>query len=418
MTDQMKWASALSIRPSLEAAVGEVVEQAQRSLQAPADLGLVFISSAFASEFSRLLPLLQERLSLPALIGCSGGGVIGVNQSGEAQEVEQEAGLSLSLAHLPDVKVQPFHISSDDLPDLDSPPSAWVDLTGIAPEDEPQFVLLSDPFSSGINDLLQGLDYAYPGSAKVGGLASVSSITNSSTLFFNDQVIDEGTVGVALSGNIVMETIVAQGCRPIGQTYRVAEGERNIVLSIEEQVDADALACGMAKTPLEVLQSLFQNLSDEDRALAQHSLFVGIARNEFKQHLEQGDFLIRNLLGVDPKVGAIAIGDRVRPGQRIQFHLRDAQASAEDLEMMLERYQQNTQTNFEAAGALLFSCVGRGQGLYGQPNFDSHLFSRYLRNIPVSGFFCGGEIGPVGDATFLHGYTSVFGICRQPSEKL
>ncbi|NJL36317.1 MAG: hypothetical protein HC840_12555 [Leptolyngbyaceae cyanobacterium RM2_2_4] len=414
MIDRMKWASALSTRPSLEAAVGEVVERAERSLQAPADLGLVFISSAFASEYSRLLPLLQERLSLPALIGCSGGGVIGMDQSGEAQEIEQEAGLSLSLAHLPGVKVQPFHIPLDELPDLDSPPSAWVDLTGISPQDEPQFVLLSDPFSSGINDLLQGLDYAYPGSAKVGGLASVSSMTNGSTLFYNDQVLHSGTVGVALSGNVVMETIVAQGCRPIGQTYRVVEGERNIVLSLEEQIDADALACGMAKTPLEVLQSLFQDLDDEDRALAQHSLFVGIARNAFKQRLEQGDFLIRNLLGVDPKVGAIAIGDRVRPGQRIQFHLRDAQASAEDLEMMLERYQQNTQANSEAAGALLFSCVGRGQGLYGQPNFDSHLFSRYIRNIPVSGFFCGGEIGPVGDATFLHGYTSVFGICRQP----
>jgi small ligand-binding sensory domain FIST len=413
MTDQMKWASALSTLPSLEAAVGEVVEQAERLLQAPADLGLVFISSAFASEYSRLLPLLRERLSLPALIGCSGGGVIGMNLSGEAQEVEREAGLSLSLAHLPNVKVQPFHIPADELPDLDSPPTAWVELTGISPQDEPDFVLLSDPFSSGINDLLQGLDYAYPGSVKVGGLASVGSMTNSSTLFCNDQILREGTVGVALSGSIVLETIVAQGCRPIGQTYRVAEGERNVVLTIEEQVDADALACGMAQTPLEVLQSLFQDLNEEDRALAQHSLFVGIARNEFKQHLEQGDFLIRNLLGVDPKLGAIAIGDRVRPGQRIQFHLRDAQTSAEDLEMLLERYQQVNSTS-EATGALIFSCMGRGQGLYGEPNFDSHLFNRYIRNIPVSGFFCGGEIGPVGDATFLHGYTSVFGICRQP----
>jgi len=159
-----------------------------------------------------------------------------------------------------------------------------------------------------------------------------------------------------------------------------------------------------------------QTLSEKDRELAQHSLFVGLVSDEFKVLLEPGDFLIRNLLGVDPKVGAIAIGDRVRPGQRIQFHLRDARTSAEDLEMLLERYQRSAEySGTSSAGALMFSCLGRGEGLYGEPNFDSRLFGRYLNNIPLSGFFCNGEIGPVGDSTFLHGYTSVFGICRQNS---
>jgi small ligand-binding sensory domain FIST len=208
---------------------------------------------------------------------------------------------------------------------------------------------------------------------------------------------------VALSGNIVLETIVAQGCRPIGKPYLVSKGERNIVLELNEQ------------PPLEVLRDLIESLSAADRQLAEHSLFIGVTRDEFKQDLEQGDFLIRNLLGVDPQLGAIAIGDRVRPGQRIQFHLRDAQTSAEDLEWLLQRYQKQTQEHPEkVAGALMFSCLGRGEGLYGQPNFDSQLFSRYLSDIPLGGFFCGGEIGPVGGSTFLHGYTSVFGICRQP----
>jgi small ligand-binding sensory domain FIST len=208
---------------------------------------------------------------------------------------------------------------------------------------------------------------------------------------------------------------VAQGCRPIGQPYCVAEGERNILLELEEQVGAEAALCsGQPRKPLEVLQDLIQSLSEEDRLLAQHSLFVGVARNEFKQQLEQGDFLIRNLLGVDPRLGAIAIGDRVRPGQRIQFHLRDAQTSAEDLEMLLQRYRRAALDKpTSAAGALMFTCMGRGEGLYGQPDFDSHLFSRYLNNVPLSGFFCNGEIGPVAGSTFLHGYTSVFGIFHQ-----
>jgi len=108
----------------------------------------------------------------------------------------------------------------------------------------------------------------------------------------------------------------------------------------------------------------------------------------------------------------MAIGDRVRPGQRIQFHLRDAEASEDDLTMLLERYQNQDQTS-SPVGALMFACLGRGEGLYNRPNFDSRLFTRYL-NVPLSGFFCNGEIGPVGNTTFLHGYTSVFGICRQP----
>jgi small ligand-binding sensory domain FIST len=413
----MRWASAISTRPSLEAAVKEVAEQAQRSLQAPAHLGLVFISSAFASEYSRFMPLLKEYLSVPVLIGCSGGGVIGNNASGQPQEVEDDAALSLCLAHLPGVNVHAFHISADELPDLDSPPNTWAELVGVSSDENPHFILLPDPFSSRINDLLQGLDFAYPGSIKVGGLAGVGSINNTSGLFCNYRLYQDGTVGVALSGNIVLEAIVAQGCRPIGHPYQVVEGDRNIILQLEEPsaVRAGASSNSDTQTPLEILQSIFQDLSDEDRQLAQHSLFVGIARNEFKQTLEHGDFLIRNLLGVDPRNGAIAIGDRVRPGQRIQFHLRDAATSADDLELLLKRHHMQLDKNHPSpVGALLFSCVGRGEGLYDQPNFDSHLFNQYFKDIPISGFFCGGEIGPVGDATFLHGYTSVFGICRQP----
>ncbi|GAC1460495.1 MAG: FIST C-terminal domain-containing protein [Chamaesiphon sp.] len=415
MANQIKWANALSTRASLEAAVAELVNRAQESLQAPAELGLIFISSAYASEYPRLMPLLQEQLQIPALIGCGGGGIIGMNVQGEVQEVEGEPAVSLSLASLDGVGIHTFHIPPDALPDMDSSPDAWVNLIGIPPQDRPQFILLSDSFSSRINDLLQGLDFAYPGSVKVGGLASTGSMGVQNGLFCNYQLYREGTVGVALTGNIVLETIVAQGCRPIGQPYRVSKGEQNILLELAEEDATGTTNCAeTGRTPLEVLRDLIEKLSEADKQLAQHSLFVGVARDEFKQQLGHGDFLIRNLLGVDPRVGAIAIGDRVRPGQRIQFHLRDAHTSAEDLELLLKRYQKNLSDAPSAAGALMFSCLGRGEGLYGQPNFDSQLFRRYLKNIPIGGFFCNGEIGPVGGTTFLHGYTSVFGICRQP----
>ncbi|MBV6621598.1 MAG: FIST C-terminal domain-containing protein [Rivularia sp. (in: Bacteria)] len=400
MADQMQWTNALSTRPSLEAAISEVVEEASRKLSSKANLGIVFISSAFTSEYSRFLPLLAQKLDVPVLIGCSGGGVVGTSSSGEAQELEDEAALSLTLACLPEVNIHPFHVVAEELPDLDSSPNAWTDLIKVPPNPTPQFILLSGNVASGINNLLKGLDFAYPGSVTVGGQAS-GGIGSRIALFCNDKLYTEGTVGVALTGNITLDTIVAQGCRPIGTPQQISQCDRNIILEIEDKV------------PLVALRDLIASLSEEEKILAQNSLFVGVAMNEFKQDLQQGDFLIRNILGVDPAAGAIAVGDYLRPGQRLQFHLRDAQTSAQDLEFLLNQYQQEHALDSSAVGALMFSCLGRGKGLYGKPNFDSELFSRYVKDMPLGGFFCNGEIGPVGDSTFVHGFTSVFAIFRE-----
>ena len=217
-------------------------------------------------------------------------------------------------------------------------------------------------------------------------------------------------VGVALSGNITIDAIVTQGCRPIGPTFRVVEGDRNVVTRVAAQVSPDEAE---VQTPLEALQELFQDLDETDRQLAQESLFIGLAQSSFKQSLGQGDFLIRNLVGVDPKLGAIAIADRIRPGQRIQFHLRDADTAKDDLTALLEAYRLKNQARVAPSGALLFACNGRGKGLFDMPNCDTEQFSQQLGPVPLGGFFCSGEIGPVGNTTFLHGFTSVFGICRE-----
>lgn len=415
----MKWVSALSMRPSLEAAIDEVIGQAQKSLESQADLALLFISTSFTSEYPRLLPLLQERLKVPHLIGCGGDGIIGQASPGLTSEIEEQPAVALTLASLPGVKLQTFQLLTEDLPDPDSSPDRWVELMQVDPADQPHFILLADAATTKVYDLLQGLDYAYPGAVKIGGLTSGPNLSDGSGLFCDEQLYREGAIGVALSGDIKVETIVAQGCRPIGQPYRVTDAERNVVLQVEEQLasaDLDQLpATGQEQTPLEALQSVVDTLDEEDRALAQHALSVGVVRNEFKQELEPGDFLIRNLIGVDPRIGAVAIGDRIRPGQRIQFHLRDAEASAEDLEALLKQYLKKQTGDHNAAGVLLFDCLGRGEGFYDQPDFDTELFHRYIKNIPVSGFFCNGEIGPIGGTTFLHGYTAAFGIFSQPS---
>ncbi|MDJ1184570.1 FIST signal transduction protein [Roseofilum casamattae] len=421
----MQWANALSTRPSLEAAISEAIATVEQQLSQPASIGLVFISSAFTSEYSRLMPLLQEKLDIPAIVGCGGGGIVGMTSPERAEEWEDQPALSLTLAYLPNVRATAFHINMEELPDLDAPPDRWIDLVGVAPETNPHFILLVDPMSPGLNDLLQGLDFAYPNSIKAGGLASSSPVRQGSSLFYNYDLYSEGTVGLALSGDITVETIVAQGCRPIGSIYQITQAERNIVLELQEQTGVD-LDRGETGVPLEILRETVAQLDEDDRKLAQDSLFVGVAKDSFKTQLEPEDFLIRNLLGIDPRIGALAIAERVRVGQRIQFHLRDALASEEELTVLLERYRQQLDgqaiaqslqlpSSASRAGAFMFTCLGRGEQLYDRPHVDSSLFHKYLRAIPLSGFFCHGEIGPVGGNTFLHGYTSVFAIIYQSS---
>jgi small ligand-binding sensory domain FIST len=399
----MKWVSGISTKVSLEAAVQDVVQKVLKGLEGRSpDFGIVFISNTFASEYPRLMPLLAEQIEIKHLIGCSGGGIVG-----DGQELEDVPALSLMVGHIPNAGIKTFHIVDEQLPDLDSSPDRWQELIGVSTYDEePNFVILADPFSFAVSDFLRGLDFAYPQAVKVGGMASSSGV-GANALFCSSaegkyMIYRDGSVGAAIWGDVAIDAVVAQGCRPIGKPLQVSQCDRNIILSLEDQ------------SPLVALQNIVNDLSESDRDLAQHSLFVGVVMNEFKPVLEQGDFLIRNIIGVDPRSGAIAIADKMRPGQRIQLHLRDRKASAEDLEDALIRYQRDRGVDRACAG-LMFACMGRGERLYGKPGFDSELFRSYIGDVPISGFFCGGEIGPVGGTTFVHGYTSSFGIFRDKS---
>ena len=216
-------------------------------------------------------------------------------------------------------------------------------------------------------------------------------------LYLDNKIYRNGLIGLALSGNIGMDTIVAQGCRPIGKPVKISKCDGTLLKEINEE------------PPLELLQKVYDGLDENDRKLVQTSLFLGIEMDPLKDNPQQGDFLIRNIMGVDREVGGIQIGALLREGQLVQFHLRDKAISAEDLDLMLNRYKVKEHSK-NAAGALLFSCLGRGQYLYGKPNHDSDMFRAQLGDIPLGGFFCNGEIGPVGKTTFLHGYTSSFGI--------
>ena len=394
----MKWASELSDQPGLDEAISDCVASINRQMDgAAADLTVIFVSAHHEDRYEDIPEMVREQLGTSNILGCSGGGIIG-----NGQEVEQQPAVSVTAASLPDVTIQGIHIQGDALPDLDAGPNSWEDIMQVARSDDPQFVILADPFSFPVQNLILGLDFAFEQSAKIGGLASGARQQGQNALFLNDQVFRNGAVGIALHGNIVVDTVVAQGCRPIGQPMRITGSQRNLLQELD------------GKRPLDVLRELFQQLNERDRGLMRTSLFLGVVMDEFIDQPKHGDFLIRNVMGMDEQSGAVAIGELLKEGQLVQFHLRDAETSAEDLVAVLERYAGDNREN-PAQGALLFSCLGRGQYLYGKPNHDSEVFRDKLGQVPLGGFFCNGEIGPVSGTTFLHGYTSSFGIFRARS---
>ena len=390
----MQWASAISEQISLDDAIAECAASIKAELGDTPDLAVAFVSPHYQRDYERVVSVMGEMLGPRHIFGCSGGGVIG-----NGLEVEQRPGLSITAATLPDVEIRGLHLQESQLPDLDAGPDKWEDLLSVTRADDPQFVILADPFSFPVQNLIMGLDFAYSDASKIGGLASGANQQGGNALFLDGNIYNSGAICLALYGNVTVDTVVAQGCRPIGSPMRITSSHRNLLVELD------------GKPPLEVLQGMYQELPERDRQLMSNSLFLGVVMDELLDTPVQGDFLIRNVVGMDQKTGSLTVGELLKEGQLVQFHLRDAETSAEDLHVVLDRYAADNREN-QVPGALLFSCLGRGEYLYGRPNHDTEIFQGKLGSVPLGGFFCNGEIGPVSGTTFLHGYTSSFGLFR------
>jgi small ligand-binding sensory domain FIST len=403
--------TALGRDPSLQEAINQVGEQLRGA--GNADLALVFASASYASDLPRLLPLLQQKLNASHWLGAVGGGVVGTDPAGAPHEVEQQPALAVTLLHLPGASLHPFAIDTADLPDLDGPAEPWRERVGADVAAGQSMLLLLDPSGSAINDLINGLDYAFPQATKVGGIAGPHSAAHGSLLFDagkgggdGGDTVRTGAVGCLIGGAWRLDPVVAQGCRPIGPVLEVEQAQRNVVIEV---------SCGDTRnSPVAALQSILTGLTPAEREQVKHSLFLGVGRSDFS--LPNGDlppaleapgaFLVRNLIGVDPRNGAVAVGERMRVGQKVQFQLRDADASRDESRQLLAAQARR---QGEPLAALLFACLGRGEGLYGEADGDVNLCREVFGTVPVAGLFCNGEIGPVGGTTHLHGYTASWG---------
>lgn len=387
----MRFVSLVSDDHDSETAAARLVDQARAATGGKIDVVFTFLTAHHRENVESIVEKLWLELDPQALIGCSAEGVIG-----GTREIEGTSGLSILAGDMPDVRLHPFHIAAEDWETLLSDPAALAERMGRGPQTR-AVIGLGDPFTTPVIELMQQMDTQMSGSPLVGGMASAARSPGGNVLLRNDQIFSDGMVGLSLSGNIAVQTVVSQGCRPIGRALVVTKAHNDV---IEQLGGRPAMA---------VLAQIVTDLPAQDREqIEAGGLLLGRAISEYRDQFGRGDFLIRGLAGADQRSGAIRVGDLVRVGQTVQFHVHDAAAAHDDLRMMLDPGRVGS----PPPAALLFSCNGRGTRLFEQSGHDVGVAAAAMTGTAIAGFFAAGELGPVGGRNFIHGHTASFALMR------
>jgi small ligand-binding sensory domain FIST len=365
-------------------------EGLRRQLAGPPHLGLVFLTPALFPHASAILEVLRVHAQIPLLAGCSSTSLV-VNE----RELENDTGLVLALHHLPGAELKGVRFTQAQVEEATNTASAayWHGENGLEPAVTNGWLAFADPFHLDSESWLRQWNEAYAPLPIVGGLASGDFSQQATQIYLNGEVFDDGGVAIAIGGAVELHSVISQGCTPIGDTWTLTRVDRNLIQQIGN------------RPAYEVLLDTFNALSAEDQKKAQRNLFIGLVTDEYREEFQRGDFLVRNLLGADPKTGIIAVGALPRAGQTMQFQRRDAAAAREDMCALLGRARAEL-AGRTILGGCLCCCNGRGQGLFEEPNHDAACVQELLGPLGLSGFFCNGEIGPVGGQNFLHGYTA------------
>ncbi|MEY2477100.1 MAG: hypothetical protein QOG87_2415 [Actinomycetota bacterium] len=368
-----RFAAALSEHPVTAHAVGEVAGHLLDAVGAAPDLVTVFVTPPHAGALEDVASALDTILQPRTLLGCAAVSVVG-----EAREVEETPAVVAWAGRTGAVTPVRLDTASDDLP-----------VPGVEPG---ALLLVADPFSFDVEELFGRIR----GLPVIGGFASAARGPGGNRLVLNGQVFTDGAVGALLGPSIEVRSVVSQGCRPIGQPYVVTRSERNVVYELGGQPAYQRL-----------VDLANNSLAEEDLRLVNRGLHMGLVIDEHKPDFGRGDFLVRNVIGADPDHGAIAVSDVVDVGTTVQYHVRDAVTADEDLREML--------AGKDAEAALVFTCNGRGIGLFGRPHHDAAVVAEALDDPATAGFFAAGEFGPVGGRNFVHGFTASVALFRSPT---
>ena len=374
-------AAALSGGDTWEDAVEALL--ASLAGEAPADLAVVFIDSLFGHT-REICERLRRGLGARHLIGCTGQSVIG-----PGVEAEDSAAISALTLRLPGARFIPIPVIPGE--------TTEASLAALSEAETDSWLLFADPFSLQTEHLVQALQARRPDIVLLGGMASAHNNEAGTSVFLDDNVSEEGAVLMGLEG-VKLRPVVAQGAVPLGRPLTITDCERNLVQTVG------------SRPALEVLRGVLSELDEETRSRVGRNLLVGLAMDEYREVHDRGDYLIRNITGVDQDSGSIAINAIPRVGQTFQFQFRDAAAAHEDLTRKLEETRAALADDELVLGSVLCVCNGRGQGLFGEPNHDAAALESALGDVPTAGFFCNGEIGPVGSENFLHGFTASIGL--------
>ena len=376
-----RYASALSEHADSAQAASDVANEVLQRIGPSPDLAVVFVTPPHRDAVVDVVEAIRAVLQPQTLLGATAVAVLGGRR-----EIEQEPAVSLFAARSGSAARRiRLHAESGD--------EGWI-ISGM-PADVVGFrsmLLLADPFTFPVDALLQRLRRDEPGLAVVGGMASAAVRPGENRLVLDESVYPDGAVGVLLAEDVSPQSVVSQGCRPIGRPYIVTRTDGQLIYELG------------GKPAFERLLSTLGHLSPADNRLAEQGLHCGIVIDERKEEFERGDFLIRGVLGADRESGAVAIGDVVSVGATVQFQVRDAASADEDLRELL--------AGRAGRGALVFTCNGRGQRLFGTPDHDAAVISDFLGTSTLAGMFCAGELGPVGGRNALHGFTASLAIFR------
>jgi small ligand-binding sensory domain FIST len=362
----------------------EAASEARAELDgAEVDLAFLFLTADHLDGAEEALAAAEEELDAAHLLGCVAEGVVG-----RGHELEHGPGASVWAAALPGSRIETFHAVAFGTDE-------GVAVAGVPPFDDVDLVtMLADPFTFPAAGFLSKLNEEEDEVPMVGGLAAGGGEPESQVLFRDGEVLTDGAVGAVLRG-VHVRTVVSQGCAPVGTDSVITEAEENVVHELAGKPALDRL-----RTELGTMTA------DEQQLAARGGVLAGLVIDENRSEYRRGDYLMRGLLGADEETGSLAIGEPVRVGQTLRFHVRDAQSADEDLREGLA----DALNGGEAAGALLFTCNGRGTNMFSQPDHDARAVAGALGGDALAGFFCAGEIGPVGGKPFLHGFTATAAI--------
>jgi small ligand-binding sensory domain FIST len=360
----------------------------------PPDVLIVFINDAWQPLYDDLLRELRQRSGARTIIGGSASGVLA-----DGREHEDVPGISCLALWLPGVRATPLRLHQESLSMLHDP-ETWHAATGIDPAELGGILLFADPFRLDAHELLCGVRTCYPGVPVVGGMTSASQHRRQTWLFINEQVYDEGGIALLLDGPVTLCPIVSHGAEPVGEAWTITSVDHNCLLEISGRPALDVL--------LDTAQSVYG--SGWRDSFPYGDWLIGFAVNEYQDRFHRGDFIVRGILGSDLARQGIIVGGVPRVGQTVQFQMRDPALADVDLRQHLIDVRADPEVR--PAAALLFTCNGRGEDMFGEPNHDAGTVSTLLPGVPVAGMFCNGEFGPGGSrgTPVMHGFTATLGL--------